>query len=228
MATERKTTVVTVRSPARAGRMGSGRPRRKRAGEVNLAWAPNAKPMPNMSNRGESNKVYRFVRQTENVGWLVSSASVPTFTSYAPSLAGVAGYTDFTALFDQYRFVQVEIWLVPRVTSNSSNAANTGLLSSVVDYDDANNLTSTSAAMEYASCITTSGNMGHYHKFVPHTAVAAYSGAFTSYQNSSMQWIDVASTGVLYYGLKTAWTATDVVYDYDLVTRYVLEFRNVR
>lgn len=66
----------------------------------------------------------------------------------------------------------------------------------------------------------------------PRTAMAAYSGAFTSYANMSDQWIDLNSTSVQYYGFKLllppasvsslSSPAIDLMFDYTIV------FRNVR
>jgi len=68
----------------------------------------------------------------------------------------------------------------------------------------------------------------HYRKFIPHVAVASYSGTFTSFTNEVAPWIDIASPSVQHYGLKTACTPTTAVVQYTARARLSVSFRNVR
>jgi hypothetical protein len=155
-----------------------------------------------------------------------TSTSVETFLGLAINASFFI--TDFTALasvFDQYRLVLIELWLTPRqaveVTTDS------GLTTSVVDYDDAASIT-VAQANDYGNALIARGDMGHYRCFVPHIATAAYSGTFTSYANMSGQWLDAASGGVYHYGAKFASTVTSAVVVYDLTFRITSQWKNDR
>jgi hypothetical protein len=173
------------------------------------------------------NVVYPVVQMTL-VGSLSSSASLATFAAYNFTLASLDQYTTLVTLFDQYRFKEVEIMFSPRTIGANGTSTNTGQFATVVDYDDSSTLGTYAQALDYQNVQTSYGTDGHYHRFKPHAAVAAYSGSFSSYANLESPWIDCASSSVQHYGVKTAWTVTDTVYTFDLTARFQLEFRNVR
>lgn len=179
-----------------------------------------------------STGIYRVVLSSENpltTPGLGSSASVPTFTSQAFALNLFPAYTGYTAIFDQYRIDLVEVTFIPRLDQVSTVGNYAGLLSTVIDYDDATNLTSVSEAMDYSSCLTVAGDKPFRRVVKPHVALAAYSGTvFTSFANQERQWLDAGSPGVVHYGVKTAWTATSVPYFYDVLWRAVFSFRSAR
>jgi hypothetical protein len=174
------------------------------------------------------NKVYKFV-QTDNVQvFATSSVAVATFSVFNFTLANLDQVASFQTLFDQYRIAKIEFATVPRMTGAPTATTNTALFASVIDYDDATALGTFEAATDYQSVLTSSGSDGHFRTFIPHCAIAAYSGTFVSYANVPAPWIDCASPGVIHYGIKTAWGITDSVYVMDALFRVTLEFRNVR
>jgi hypothetical protein len=174
------------------------------------------------------NQVFKINQTIETLAALTSSNVATTFYSLSFSLSLVDQVTALTNLFDQYRLDMVEVMLIPRLEAQISAPGNNGLLHSVVDYDDANNLTTAGDALDYDNCLVTSGLNGHYRRFVPHLALAAYSGAFTSFANSQPTWIDAASTGVQHYGVKFALTPAISSQIFDMVARLHFSFKNVR
>jgi hypothetical protein len=185
--------------------------------------------MPACHNYIPDNQIYKVSQTVASGGALTTSTTLPTF-------ATLSGFTfnlldqaaSFEAVFDQYRFDEVEVWMYPRLSSNNSASGNPGLFASVIDYDDSNALTTFAQALDYTNCVTSSGLMGHYHRFQPHCATAAYSGTFTSYANQEGLWIDMASPAVLFYGVKLASTVTSSVETYDSIYRFHFSLRNVR
>jgi len=173
------------------------------------------------------NKPYKTQQMTITSGWLSSSASVAVFSGMNFQLANLDQVSTLAALFDQYQLTEIECWIVPRNLNTGSNP-NYGLLASVIDYDDSTSLSTFGQATDYQNAVISSGVEGHYRRFTPHAAVAAYSGSFTAYQNVAAPWIDAASTTVQHYGLKVAWTVTDTAYVVDLITRYHVSWRNLR
>jgi hypothetical protein len=188
-----------------------------------------ADPMPKSEMWVPEDQIFRVTFNVEVVGNFSSSTTVPVYSNTEWALVNFPNYTDLTTVFDQYRIVDAEYWLLPRTAFGASASSNYGLLTSCVDYDDSANLASVNDGLGHTNSVTTSGNQGHYHHFKPRFAMAAYSGAFTSYANMpSTTWIDCGSPSVKYYGVKTAITATDLVYTFDLLQKMVVEFRNKR
>jgi hypothetical protein len=131
------------------------------------------------------------------------------------------------AVFDQYRIDGIWLKCVPGVNNAASSAYASSQWYSVLDYDDANSLGSIGALTQYANCITTSTVSAHYRHLTPHIAVAAYSGAFTSFKNEVADWIDSGSGAVQHYGFKAAVDVTPVQISFTLYATFTLSFRNV-
>jgi len=181
-------------------------------------------PPPKVISR--LNKVYTIC-QSINLGTVSSSTTVPTFSSQAVTFAQLDQASSLTNVFDQYRIALLEITYQPRATQSTSGQ-NLGLFHTVVDVDDDTNLTTIASALDYQGCQRTQGDMPHKHTFVPHIAVAAYSGVFTSFANETAPWIDAGSTGVKHYGCKTAWSTSTAIENYDVLCRVLVQLRNVR
>lgn len=207
---------------------------RKRASRVNELVRPgmlSSTPgvlQPVFPLRGSlSNHAYPVIQTTATPVTITSSTLATTYGNVNFILNLLDQYTSFTAVFDQYRFRMVEVVFRPRVIPVSA-ATNTGLLATVIDFDDSTNLASFAQAEDYENVMVGKGDESQRRTLIPHAALAAYSGVFTSFANVQNQWLDAASAGVIHYGIKTAWTATDVAYTTDITVRYWIEFRNVR
>jgi len=173
-------------------------------------------------------EVYNCFDSSESSAFLTSNAALGTFANVVVTASSLSNFSDMSAAFDQYRIKSVQAIFYARTNAVTVNTSNLGLVHSVIDYDDGNALTSAVQALAYSNCFVVGGNENFNRVFEPHVAMAAYSGAFTSFANLKDQWIDCASPGVQHYGLKTAWTATDAVYKYDLVVRVWIQYRNSR
>ncbi len=158
---------------------------------------------------------------------LTTNTATATTASYSYTLNAISGSAAYTALFDQYRLMQVvvEFYL--------DNGYSTSYpIYTVVDYDDASLLGSSGAAQEYGTCqVFQTGSGGYFERvFNPRMTNAAYSGAFTSFSLGSRKtWVDVASPSVQYYGLKiyiepTPAAATTI----RVITRTIWQFKNNR
>jgi len=141
----------------------------------------------------------------------------------------VSQFSSWAAVFDQYLIREVEVWITTAF-SPAATAVNYGNenLYLVVDYDDANALTTVAGALAYENVIAAPVTNGHYRKWRPHIAVAAYSGTFTSFKNEVSDWIDVASPNVQHYGLKVVADVTSTnALQVKMFTRVWIQFRNV-
>lgn len=175
------------------------------------------------------NKVVRLARHGSFAN-IAGTAVGETTGALAFLLTDLAGYTDFTTLYDQYRFVAVEVKFIPVYPTYNAIAAATsqwGLMYTAIDYDDASP-GSVALLRENATCLASHPTKEVIRRVVPHTAVAEYgAGAFTSYGNKIGDWIDSSSPGVAHYGVKYALQASvgTILPIFTVETIYCLEFR---
>jgi len=184
-------------------------------------------PWPISAGRWNS-KPFNTVLSYEASQALVSSTTNPTFGALYQTLSSFSGYGDYAAVFDQYRILLIEVRFLPASTEQTAAATTAGLMTSVLDYDDSNTPATISSLLEYETEMTVGGTTSFTRRYVPHAAVAVYSGAFTSYGNVPSPWIDVGSTAVQHFGVKTGWTQTGSVYSYSIVVRAHVQFKNTR
>jgi len=202
----------------RTGTRHKGKGRRGETGENIRMMSP--------MQASKLNTIYNVVQALIPIT-LSSSNSVPLAGGQTVTLAVFDPNSSWATVFDQYRIALVEYHFVPRVNIISTGS-NAGQFYTVVDLDDGTSPTGISYMQAYPGCQMTEGFKSHKHTFVPHVAVAAYSGVFTSFANEAAPWIDVASGGVLHYGVKYYWTTSVNVEHYDLNIRAHLQFRNAR
>jgi len=185
--------------------------------------------MPQTMIPSPGNQQFKFVQSAEYASVLTTSTTLSSFAALYFTAGALDQISALTAVFDQYRIDEVELWIIPRLLGGLGNGTQeAGLLHSVIDYDDASNLTTVQQALDYTNVVVSSGSCGHYRRWKPHCAVAAYSGSFTSYINEESPWIDAASTAVQHYGVKLAIGVTDSVYTFDAVARFRMTWRNLR
>jgi len=170
-----------------------------------------------------NNKPYTIVQSVLFGTVLSPSATVPTFGAVGFTLNQIDQVSTLIALFDQYKIAFVEVWFTPQNTGSQGTEYST-----VLDFDDSNNLASYAAANDYQNCVTTTLNDGQYRCLVPHVAVAAYSGAFTSFANETAPWIDCSSSAVVHYGIKLAAVVATAATTVISRARFHVRFRNVR
>jgi hypothetical protein len=185
---------------------------------------------PNMERHVPNEQKVTIQNMATLAAVLNTSTTLPTFGAQSFSLntfgtgTGLA-FSNALTVFDQYKIDLIETWLVSR-SPTDVNVSNSGVLTSAVDLDDAIVPTVYAAVQGYGSSLTASGGAGHYHRWRPHVALAAYSGVFTSFANEECPWIDSASPGVQCYGLKFASSVTSAIISYDLLVRMTVSFRS--
>jgi hypothetical protein len=179
--------------------------------------------------RSIGNKDYRIVQSVDyntglsNTPLVTSSTSAATYAAKYFTIGDLDQVNTLAAFFDQYRIDLIEVW----IECATPGTYNTHFVS-VIDFDDANVLTTYPSAADYQNAVDTSINISHYRAFVPHIAVASYSGSFISYQNVTAPWIDYASSGVQHYGIKVAVATTVAVQTFNIRARFHVSNRNVR
>jgi len=185
-------------------------------------------PIPGIRVPSFANKPFKTTMEYNSDFAISTSVTVESLGAFNYTLAAFNGYADYTAVFDQYRLYQIEVWVTPHQTADAVVGSHHGMLCTVIDLDDSTIPASQAALMQYGNVVCSSGVQGHYRKWTPAISIAAYSGAFTSFAVELAPWIDVASSGVQHYGLKYGLTATSGVYTYAIMVRGHFEFRATR
>lgn len=183
---------------------------------------------PYMDRAKITSPVCTFFSTHQVNAYHTSSTTLETFANHVILASNFANFAGWATVFDQYRIMKVEIWVTPR-TAPVATTSVPGRYVSVIDYDDVANFASVADSLEFDTAVVSTGSTAHYRCFQPRVAAAVYGGAFTKFASPDPGlWLDVANADIQHYGLKTAWTATDSVYIYDLVIRAVFQFKGVR
>jgi hypothetical protein len=179
--------------------------------------------MPSIGYHPHNDLVYKFTRLRRVDGFLTSSTSLDVTGALTFTLGEVAGYSEFTALFDIYRIVMIEHWIIPRFSINTDRSYNPGLLASAVDYDGGS--TNYDGLTQYQNAMISSGLEGHFCAFKPGVLydVQSSNAAFVT-----SPWLDVAEYGLIHHGINYAVTPTSLAQTWDRVVRFHFEFKRVR
>ncbi len=192
---------------------------------LSSTWNTRSQSIPKSLVLNKANIPYDFIRDIYGPV-ATTSTSVATAGTIQFYLNILNDYANFTNLFDQYRITSIEIclWVV------GDTSAETGLISTVVDYNDATNLLSHAAAGEYDNVVTTPLTVGHFRKFTPGVSNAVYlSGVSTGYSLVEAPWLDCSgSSGVPHYGVKYICDVTTSARQIMSRIRYHVQGKNLR
>jgi len=212
-------------SQPRAGKNGkAGRHKGHGAGELSRDYG-NDERTPWLKVPSTRSFQISTIEMSQAVLLATSSTVAPVFNSVLFTIAGVADFSAFSAVFDQYRIRMIEVTIEPQLSEVTTPAGDPGEWISVVDIDDSNVPTSYADLTSYSSAIQTKGTHAHYHRWVPSVAVAVYSGAFTSFASTTSMWLDVASSTIQHYGLKVGFQQTALAQNYTLIQKLHVEWR---
>jgi len=186
-------------------------------------WSAQSGSIPGMKAPQPEPNTYRIHQMLEGAP-LLTTGVTPQFGEIGVTLSTLTDASTLEGLFDQYRIPLVEVWLIP---SLETAADLTNVYVSCIDYNDANALSSVASGMNFDTAVVSNLSQGQYRCFVPHIAIAAYAGAFTSFANETAPWIDTGSPSVVHYGLKVAAEATVNATVLRYMARIHFEFKNV-
>jgi len=165
----------------------------------------------------------------------ITQAVVPKYNALYFTLNDLSQVANFTGLYDAYRINKIQIIFTPMCNMQTIPGTNVdpGIFATVIDYDDANVLTTLNQNQEYMTYKQSPmiSTRAHIRTFKPKVTTAAYSGAFSSYMQSSNQWLDVASPAIQHYGIKVymdAYASAATAQTYQVTAKYWLEFKSVR
>jgi len=189
-------------------------------------------------------KIYPYIQWCDTAlltaKGITSSALVDSTVALQFQLDMLPQYATFTALYDQYRIVKVEIHLNPRVQVFNGMTVGQGTVAQnytkkiiwTIDNDDAVAPTNYNTVREYGNSHEFNLINGNSKviTFKPAVSAYVYNGVSPAYGERFSPWIDVAYPSVPHYGIKMALPVSTTVNDctVDFSARYYIEFRSVR
>jgi len=191
-------------------------------------WNTNAEHEPRFGvTNSRDNKVYNVVQTSVNRGFFTTGTTSVSAFAQNFQIIGIANANDYLACFDQYRIMQVEIWIKPQ-PGTFSNV--TGTMYTVIDYDDSVILTSELQANSYENVTVTTLSDGVYRRFRPHNAPIGFDTSTIPVSrpafNVPSEWINSSFATIPHYGVKLLSSATGSVITFDSTIRYWAQFRN--
>lgn len=154
----------------------------------------------------------------------------------APSLSLLDQASTFTALFDQWRIVEMEVMVHPANRTGSTLQYTQTLPPAVYmleDNDDGASPGTLSACREYQTCEVLDPFRVHTRKVQPRIAAALYNGVSTGYGLAPKgTWVDCSNASVPYYGVKLGISGGNVsqteLWSAWVHVRLTFELRHVR
>jgi len=171
-------------------------------------------------------RIHRFIGRSGVSALSGGTGALGVGQGYTFQLSQCVDYTDWTAVFDQYRVVAVELTFSPYGNVRERSSVDAGRLFTCIDFDDASSPTSANDVRRFDTCIVTQPWQSVTRRLAPRCADALYSGAFTSYGSEQNKWVDCSSPSVQHYGVK-AWidTSTTIASNWSIEAKFYLEFR---
>jgi len=178
------------------------------------------------------NKVYYFTRYMigNQLGTVDINNINPTYFGFNFSLQDVAGYTEFTALYDMYKINAVKIVFLPQITQNISlgsinNPEANARFYTALDFNDATAPTSVDAIKEYKTCRYTPILRAH-KRYIYKPKILDTNGF------SINPWMSTTNTTANFYGIKGAvepmFSTTTTDMSYTIECKFYLAFKNVK
>lgn len=151
--------------------------------------------------------VHYFKRSFSGNNIAGNAGYAPFLGAYAVNLANLPNVSEFANLFDRYMITHWQVRLYLKIDPSAQTAATASYprVFTVKDYDDDTAPASLDALREHAHCKTQV--LTPYKPVIvnikPAVLAEVYrSGIYTSYSPKWKQWLDMATTGVTYYGFK--------------------------
>jgi len=161
-----------------------------------------SRPDVNRRQQPRSDRIYSFTQTI--VGPTIVSNLAENDGAIPVTLSALTNAAAFATIFDRYRIRQVTIAFHPLVgEGTATSGVNAGPLYTVLDYDDATAATIANL-VQYDNLKVAPVGSFFERTYTPRIAIAAFAtSVFTSFaQAPASQWLDVASPGISYYGLK--------------------------
>lgn len=178
------------------------------------------------------NKYVRKFIRWEDLGNISGSAASDSFGHFSFRLQDIPNYSEFVALFDNFRIDKVMLLFMPNATdiTTSSTALTAGRLITAIDYDDASNWSSINDGLQYESCLIKEFDQTFTRFLKPCYTVPVNNTAGTTGIKLSNDWVDCGTPDVIWYGVKYCipQTTTNQVPSWRVFARFYLSFQQTR
>jgi len=156
-------------------------------------------------SRVQNSNLVQITRNVDYGFYNMGTAGTDGLYGLSFKLSDAPSYTQFTALFDEYRITAIKLYWLPCFSVNTTAAAELTVpqLISAIDYDDA----STPGSANVINAFDTLRVHGMLNKMYtrtlkPTVALATYTTSFVGYAQRQDQWIDCNSPATTHYGIK--------------------------
>lgn len=175
-------------------------------------------------------KVYHFKQTTYVPSGLQLVPGSAALTTYAFNAASLGNMPAFQTIYDQYSIRKVVMKFIPKFSMMASTTSSSVQFTSVLDFDDNNNLTAPSAAWQYQTVKMTRAHQVHTRVLRP-CANSVFDAVGGGLSPKTSLWLDLSNLNVPHYGIKLGIEPLPTgaaPLDYDIQTTFYLAFKNVR
>jgi hypothetical protein len=153
------------------------------------------------------NQIY-WIRQNYTTSVTTSATALTEINTSFTAVTNMQQYGSYLAVFDQYCLHSV-VYTVAN-TSVGTGVNTNPTVYTAIDFDNTSNLGSAGAIQAYGTCNTAVLASGESvtRYFEPCTAGYVYTNVSGNYAVAQRTWIDSASTGISFYGIRTLIPAT--------------------
>jgi len=156
--------------------------------------------------------VHYYKRHLDYGKITISSTTTETYGNVYFQLDLLNNYTEFTALYDNYKLIAMKVYFIPisnvtiALTSNERATETFNRIVTVIDYNDRDTPTNIHQLREYSTCQVKSNNIVHTRYFHPRPTITmdedATSGGVYGIGQVKNVWVSTASNQCEWYGVK--------------------------
>lgn len=177
-------------------------------------------------------RAYTYKRKAYSNSYVQGTTIADTTGALTFFLAGVPNYTEFTALYDQYKITRVVCEFIPK---NTPAELGNGTIApsqfwTYPDFDDNTAPPNLATVLQRQAVVRTKNTQFHKRILCPRISKPVYQDGISFAYSPGKAWIDCTNPSVPHYGLKyfmeKATNASSIT-AYDLQITYYLAFRNV-
>lgn len=186
------------------------RPRARRPRALSTRWSrwggANRRIVTRRMPRGMNIGIHHFKRTWIANDTLPINSSGNYYKGYYFTFASTPGVSEFTTLFDQYRMNKIVVKFIPNFTGSDLNPGTSALtlpnVHTVIDYDSATDPASIDELLHYGTYRLHKCARSFTLVWTPACEVdlGGVAGAGLKFK----QWVDMAQTGIRFYGLRVA------------------------
>lgn len=177
-----------------------------------------------------------FFKRHVDLGIISLTSAGITTQGFSFQLDEVPNYTEFTALYDQYKLAAVAVKFMPMQTVMQVSGAGVGnfntRFATVIDYDSSGGFASFNDAREFGTCKVKNVSQYHTRYIKPRIKSANENDSTTIVASGNRRmWLNTAVANIPHYGVRYVFEAiptTGYVVQYKVEAKYYFAFRNVK